>query len=229
MNSRSFFIGFILIAVLQLLSAFVGWPVVNAISKCLLLPTLAGYYWLSVDSRSNVFLAALFFCWLGDILLIFPEYFLGGLAAFLTGHIAYIFSYRQHQWEDNSRELLVPQKIRFSLPVALTGTGLVVVLYPVLGGLKLPVLLYAMVIVVMVMTALFRYGRTGSSSFWLVFGGAVLFMASDSILAVNKFLAPTSYGQFWIMITYMAAQLMIVTGIVRHQPSTCVNSGTWNP
>ena len=80
----------------------------------------------------------------------------------------------------------------------------------------MPVALYGVTIVVMVMTALFRYGRTIPNSFWLVFGGAALFMLSDSILAINKFLTPVSYASFWIMLTYMSAQLMIVVGISRH-------------
>jgi uncharacterized membrane protein YhhN len=149
--------------------------------------------------------------------LIFPDLFVFGLSAFLMGHVMYILSYRQHRWEDASRGLLVTQMIRFSLPVVLAGTGLVVVLFPALGGMQIPVLVYAIVIVVMVMTALFRYGRTNSSSFWLIFGGALLFMASDSVLAINKFLSIVPNAELWIMTTYMTAQFMIVAGTVRHK------------
>ena len=112
---------------------------------------------------------------------------------------------------------MVTQKVRFSLPIVLAGTGLVVVLMPALGSLQIPVLVYGLVIVLMVMTALFRYGRTSPASFWLVFGGAILFMISDGTLSVNKFLAPVPYASFCIMLTYIAAQFMIVRGIVLHR------------
>lgn len=216
-KGRTLIILYLVAAAIQLLSPPMGWELGHTISKALLLPLLAGYYVQGAEMRSTPLLAALFFCWLGDILLIFPDLFVFGLSAFLMGHVMYILSYRQHRWEDASRGLLLTQMIRFSLPVVLAGTGLVVVLFPALGGMQIPVLVYAIVIVVMVMTALFRYGRTNSSSFWLIFGGALLFMASDSVLAINKFLSIVPNAELWIMTTYMTAQFMIVAGTVRHK------------
>lgn len=204
-------------AAVQLAASIAEWKLADDVSKCLLLPCLAGYCLQSSQVRSTAFLAALFFCWLGDVLLIFPDLFVFGLAAFLMGHVLYFISYRQYQWEDRSGELMGTQKIRFSLPIVLAGTGLVVVLLPNLGSLQIPVLVYGVVIVLMVMTALFRYGRTTSESFWLVFGGAVLFMISDGTLSVNKFLMPVPLASFWIMLTYIGAQFMIVRGIVLHR------------
>ena len=86
-----------------------------------------------------------------------------------------------------------------------------------LGPLRLPVVLYAMVLVLMVLAALYRYGRTVPTSFVLVAAGAGLFMVSDSLLAINKFLTPLVGAGFWIMLTYCAAQLSIVAGLLAHQ------------
>jgi uncharacterized membrane protein YhhN len=216
MKRNTFLVLFFSAAVLQLVAGLMDWKVAHDVSKVLLLPSLVGYYLKKTAVRSAAFLAALLFCWLGDLLLLSSNMFVFGLAAFLIGHLLYFISYRQHQWEDRSGELLVPQKIRFSLPIVLAGTGLVVVLFPTLGSLQIPVLVYGVVIVLMVMTALFRYGRTTSESFWLVFAGAALFMISDGILSVNRFLTPVPYPSFWIMLTYMSAQFMIVRGIVLH-------------
>jgi uncharacterized membrane protein YhhN len=144
-------------------------------------------------------------------------FFMMGLLAFLIGHILYIFTYRQHQSGDPEKGLLSTQKIRYSFPVILAGTGLIVILFPTLRGLKLPVLVYSVAIMIMVITALFRYGRTNTDSFWLVFGGSVLFMISDSILALNKFYSPIPLAGFLIMLTYSAAQYLIVKGIIRHR------------
>jgi uncharacterized membrane protein YhhN len=108
------------------------------------------------------------------------------------------------------------QRVRLAFPIVLAGTGLVVILYSKLGDLQIPVIVYAAVITTMVLTALFRYGRTSNSSFWQVFIGAVLFMISDSILAINKFLDPITNAGLYIMITYVAAQFLIVHGILKH-------------
>jgi uncharacterized membrane protein YhhN len=217
MSKRFFLILFIAAAAVHLVAGFLNLTVVQDISKAMLLPALAGFYLSKTAVPSTAFLAALFFCWLGDVILIWPQMFIGGVAAFLVGHVLYIIAYRQHREEDRSGELLPTQKMRFSLPIILAGTGLIVVLFPGLGSMKLPLILYGITIVVMVMTALFRFGRTTPDSFWLVFVGAGLFMISDSVLAINKFLFPVSYASFWIMLTYMSAQLMIVAGIARHR------------
>jgi len=219
MSTRFFLTLFIAAAVTQLATSLLGLQVADNVSKCFLLPALCGYY-LSSGQRSLPFILALAFCCIGDILLIFhgqgEMFFMGGLTAFLSGHILYILAYRQHRTGDPATGLLATQKVRFSLPVALAGTGLYVVVLPALGSLKTPVLVYAVVIVVMVMTALFRHGRTSASSFWLVFSGAVLFMVSDSILALNKFLGSIPNADFYIMLTYIGAQFLIVEGVRRH-------------
>lgn len=211
---------YFMVSATQLVAQVIDWPNVLIVSKVLIVPSLLALYFAAANLRAPVVIIALLFCWAGDIALIFQGadnlYFMAGLGAFLAGHVLYIFAYRSHRTPTTDGALMIPQQIRFSLPIVLAGTGLVVVLYPHLGGLRLPVMVYALAIMLMVMNALFRFGRTGSMSFWLVFTGAITFMASDSILAINKFLSPVSNGGFWIMLTYMGAQLMIVTGLAKH-------------
>lgn len=170
-------------------------------------------------SRSLI-LAIVFSC-AGDTLLMLQnsnaDFFMFGLAAFLVAHIFFILTYRQHRTDDTASELQGLQKIRYAFPIILSGTGLVVILYNRLGGMKFPVLVYAAVLTTMVVSALFRFGRTNASSFGMVFGGAILFMISDSLIAINKFLEPLPMAGFWIMITYIAAQYLIVTGLSKHK------------
>jgi uncharacterized membrane protein YhhN len=97
------------------------------------------------------------------------------------------------------------------------GTGLVTILYPVLGDLKIPVMVYALVLTVMVLQSIFRYGFTSSASFWNVCIGALFFLASDSLLAINKFLQPLPSASLLIMVTYMVAQYSITVGAISHQ------------
>ena len=107
-----------------------------------------------------------------------------------------------------------------ALPIILAGTGLVVILYPVLGELRVPVIIYALVLIVMVLKSLFRYRRTSARSFILVVTGAVLFMISDSVLAINKFLQPVGGAAYLIMGTYIVAQWLIIQGLIHHTTAT---------
>lgn len=193
-------------------------PTLNFVVKPMIMISLAAYYLVNAKQRSTLFLIAMLFCWLGDVLLLFePElFFMGGLVAFLTGHVLYILCYQQMRSDASPNILLGPQKVRFALPIVLAGTGLVVVLYPVLGNLKIPVMIYALVITVMALQALFRFGYTSNKSFALIFVGAILFMISDSLLAINKFLMPIQFASVYIMTTYMVAQYLIVEGVMAH-------------
>jgi uncharacterized membrane protein YhhN len=191
------------------------------VSKPLIVISLLSYYLLSVNSRQNTFIAALFFCWLGDVFLMIEgeRYFMLGLSAFLIGHMLYIASYRALRVKNISEGLLNTQKVRFSLPIILAGTGLVSILYSHLGALKIPVMIYALVLTVMVLQALFRFGFTSSKSFSLVFIGALFFMISDSLLAINKFMNPIPHASAIVMFTYILAQFLIVQGSIVHHDS----------
>lgn len=188
------------------------------VSKPLIMISLALYYAVAspFEKCSRALLLAIVFSLAGDVLLLDGNYFVSGLIAFMAAHIMYILAYRQHCGEEAENPLKGIQRIRLAFPIILAGTGLVVVLYPSLNELKFPVILYSIVLVLMVLNALFRYGHTTAASYWMVFSGAVLFMISDSLLAINAFLEPVAYGRLWVMITYMAAQFLIVTGLMRH-------------
>lgn len=216
---------FLIVSAGEIISTLVDSPMVHIICKPAIMVLLALYYCTVQRSRQQtivpVLVLAIVFSCAGDVLLMFqlsnPNYFMFGLAAFLVAHVLYIFAYQQHQNESSGGELQGVQRIRFALPILLSGTGLIVILYPHLGDLKIPVLLYAGVLTYMVLVALFRFGRTSAGSFAMVFGGAILFMISDSLLAVNKFLEPISGGNFWIMSTYISAQFLIVKGLLGHR------------
>ncbi len=220
---RAALILFFIVSVGELVSNLIVVHELHVLCKPLLLISLLFYYVVSVSraERSGVVLLALSFSWLGDILLLFqaaqPILFMLGLIAFLMAHIFYILAYRQHQYNHTTEALKGIQKLRFSFPIILAGTGLMVVLCPVLGSLRIPVIIYALVMMVMALHALFRYGATTTISFWMVLIGALLFMISDSILALNKFLQPVAYGGFWIMLTYISAQILLVEGLLRHK------------
>jgi uncharacterized membrane protein YhhN len=196
---------------------------IEPITKSLLMPTLLVYFITSGIKKSNIYwlvISALAMSWLGDILLIFqnqkPIFFIAGLLSFLIAHLIYTYLYSKAKWDIPVNPLLRSQKLRHGLILSLTGLALVYILLPGLGDMKVPVMVYAAVLVTMVISALLRYGYTSMKSFGLVFGGAILFMISDSLLAIDKFREPIPLSGVWIMLTYCLAQFLIVEGIKNH-------------
>jgi uncharacterized membrane protein YhhN len=51
----------------------------------------------------------------------------------------------------------------------------------------------------------------------LVFTGAILFMVSDSLIAITKFLSGFDLAGLAIMSTYMGAQFLIIEGLLAHR------------
>jgi uncharacterized membrane protein YhhN len=183
---------------------------------------LAGHYLQQVKpgNRSVSILFALGFSFLGDTFLMYehlnPMYFMLGLGSFLIAHITYIIVYKHHVHQSNGDELMGLHRVRLAFPIILAGSGLLIVLFPHLGEFKLPTVIYSVILILMVLNALFRYNRTSSESFWLVFSGALLFMVSDSLLALNKFLMPIPLGGITVIVFYIAAQFLIIEGLLRH-------------
>jgi uncharacterized membrane protein YhhN len=105
--------------------------------------------------------------------------------------------------------------IWFLLPLLLYGAGVIYYLQRDLGEMLMPVTLYTFVILVMVTGAINRLKKVNSTSFWLVLTGAILFLISDSALAINKFGHPFGGSSIVIMSTYLLAQYLIITGYIR--------------
>ena len=89
-------------------------------------------------------------------------------------------------------------------------------IYPGLGDLLVPVLIYALVLLGMGVWAHKRRGATSTASFKLVALGAILFVVSDGLIAVNKFAYPIPAERILIMSIYMTAQYLIVQGLIQH-------------
>jgi uncharacterized membrane protein YhhN len=103
-----------------------------------------------------------------------------------------------------------------ALPYLAVLVGLLVVLWDHLGDLRLPVSVYAAVIVAMAVLA------TGVNRTVAV--GAVLFVASDALIALDSVagLVRLPAHGFWVMLTYLGAQALIARGVQQHlhRPAT---------
>jgi len=158
---------------------------------------------------------ALVFSWAGDVLLMFEltnsNFFIFGLVAFLIAHIFYILFYENVIRKDGIRK-----NYWWFLPIIIYYVTLIYLLSPHLGDMKLPVRIYGIVISYMLIKALQTGGIKNLGAATLMIAGAVLFIASDSILAINKFYESFEYAGIAIMLTYGIAQLLITLGAVRY-------------
>lgn len=166
---------------------------------------------LHVRARNFIF-AAIIFSWGGDVLLLFPHYFVPGLISFLTAHLLYTAFFIQVKPKPRP----TPAGVIMALLVIVYAAALVTWLAPYLGGLKPAVTVYATVIAVMLLSSLRAFGLRGGRTGMLCVGGAALFVISDSILAVEKFHTAFPGSGMAVMLTYGIAQWMIVEGSIRH-------------
>jgi uncharacterized membrane protein YhhN len=160
---------------------------------------------------------ALLGSWLGDVLLMFPGqgFFMAGLSSFLIAHIIYTLVFG----EGKPMQRLLQTHSPTWIVLGFVPAGLLLgYLWPHLPpAMRLPVGIYALVISMMMLSALSRQGRVPETSFRMVALGAILFVVSDAILALNRFAQEAltiPKASFWVMATYLSAQYLIVQGVL---------------
>jgi len=193
----------------------------NFTKPVLLISLLAWVGYFAVQKGLTKFskwlIVGLVFCLGGDVFLIFQEqdsmWFSLGLGSFLLGHIAYSIAFTRTHRHDHEVALL-KQKGWLLVLVAGYAVYFFSRISPSLGAMVAPVMLYTIVISVMVLLALNRYGKVCNRSFWPIAIGAAIFVVSDSVLAWNKFVSPLEFSHVYIMATYGMAQFLIALGSV---------------
>lgn len=211
-NGFNIILLFWIVATIQLVSILLDYKTGIRLSKPLLIPVLMlpVIFNTSVHAtRKKMMILALLFSWAGDIFLMLPGigYFIPGLIGFLFAHISYILYF--YGIKDPSAPLPKQSPIIFAAILGFAAI-LLFILFPHLGELKIPVLLYTLVICCMLLAAIYisPFTRQGAGRFFIM--GALFFVCSDSLLAFNKFYQPFSGAAFSIMLTYCIAQFLIV-------------------
>lgn len=215
MKNQSLVVLFFLLLVMNMIGSEVGNVLLQYLSKPLLMPVLALFFVTNTGKSPSPLtkwvLAALFFSWAGDVLLMFqdkiPDFFLFGLSAFLLAHIFYITFFHSIRIKEG-----IKGKLILLLPVALYYGVLIFWLSPYLGDMKMPVVIYGLIISFMLMLALHMPFVRNNEAGKLLVTGALLFVLSDSVLAINKFYRPFQFAGIAIMLTYGLAQYFIVKG-----------------
>lgn len=195
--------------------------------KPLLMPVLMFWYYKQTKLKTSfdkIILVSLFFSWWGDNFLMPAIFktdinFLLGLASFLIAHLLYVAGFVK---TNISKPALLKKKPYLVLPFILFGVGLIAYLsnvnHPSFREMKIPVIIYASVIMIMVISALNRKNRVINQSFKLVYIGALLFMVSDSFIALSRFTYQFENNDFIarlsIMVLYTVGQYLIAKGCV---------------
>jgi alkenylglycerophosphocholine hydrolase len=214
--SYFFFFLALVVAILDWIAVAKKWKRIEYFAKpATMLALLA---WLGVNSGFQGpmlwFALGLLFSLGGDVFLMLPkEQFIPGLVSFLIGHICYLIGFNYTGMVLNAASLILLVVVLFTgyQVYRRVATGLQA------GGnskLKLPVLIYSIIISLMLFSALTTLIRSDWRIFAAVFAstGALLFFISDTTLALNKFVAPIPNGRVIVMVTYHLGQILIALG-----------------
>lgn len=212
-------IGFALvIAAINWLAVAKKWVKIKYITKPVV--PLALIFWLILNGGFQgqliFFVIGLIFSLVGDIFLMLPnEKFVAALVSFLFAHIAFILGF-----SSGIPNFSAPGLILFIL----VGLNAFEIYRRISNGLRsrgqesfiTPVLIYAIVISLMLVSALLT--MVGPNSEWnpfpsmMVSFGALFFVFSDTLLAWNKFVNPIKYGDIFVIVTYHLALITITLG-----------------
>jgi uncharacterized membrane protein YhhN len=165
------------------------------------------------SSYGRAVLAALVLCLLGDLLLL-PDRtgpaFIGGLASFLGGHVAFSVAF-----------------VALDPDWAWTGAAAVALALPVVGALRwlgphlqgrLRVAVPIYVVAIGAMVAL-AAGAARSAGPWWVGPAAILFFLSDLAVARQRFVQRDWRNRLWGLPLYYAAQLLFALSILDYSPN----------
>lgn len=198
---------FFMVSLLDLFAIYQGNKALVFIAKSLIIPTLLViYYWSSSQKNTSVTLA-LAFSFLGDVLLLQEDtkYFIYGILSFLIAQLAY--SYR---FKSGFKYLNKPIWLIFIAYYL----GIMLFMGPRLGSFLIPMGVYGLVLSVMGISATGMYKMTKDISFLI---GAVLFIISDSCIAISMFIFPEQNWGILIMSTYIVAQYFLIKAVLRDE------------
>lgn len=213
-----FLIGFAVVAVVHLFLNGADATPWDSISKCLLAPLLMA--WVIEQRGPRLLVAALGFCFLGDLLLELDDLFVAGMAAFAAAHICFI-------WFFVERGALGALRRRPAIAAVYLIAGAVVVAWAWSGldaGLRPIIPIYALLLIGTASTSLAVDLRAGV--------GGALFLVSDGIIALaeaGRFDPEATLTGLAIMVLYIAAILLLTAGILDKEHRTVAAGPGFDP
>ena len=208
------------LAVVDWIAVEKNWKIVEYIAKPATMLAILLWIGLIAGFGGSMlwFTIGVTFCLLGDIFLMIPrDLFIFGLLAFLVGQVCYVIGLSN----------VGPYLNLWGMFLAIILGIYVGWLYPRVATslsekgkarLKIPVLIYAIVISLMVYSALMTFSRPGWTAAAALSAsvGAVLFYISDSVLAWDRFVNPISHARLRTMVFYHLGVTGIILGAILH-------------
>lgn len=223
-NPQLLLILYIILAIIEIIGDITEFRPIIYVTKPLLMPVLMLWFFALTPNKTSKFkkiiVVSIIASFFGDTFLLFVEqneiFFLLGLGSFLVGQVLYGWAFIL-----NIKAAKTKGDIRLNILFAIAFGAfyflLMNLLFPSLGEFLVPVLVYGLAICFMGLTAAYRYNKVSMKSYFLILSGAMTFVVSDSLIALDKFFFPGGfpYAQALIMITYCSAQYLIVKGCAK--------------
>jgi uncharacterized membrane protein YhhN len=197
------------VSVVYLVTLFFKYGLFQAILKCCLVPLVLAVYIFGAEKILLPIVLALVFGWVGDVLLLKDSafrFFILGLVSFLIVHICYIIAMYEFARPFHITVLVI------SIAVGACIGFLLFKIFRPTAEMKIPIIAYETTIIIMAIFALQLFLAQDFSFGVFVLAGSLCFLVSDSTLAYDTFRKKLKYGAFIIMLTYIAAQLLITLG-----------------
>ena len=212
MNKILPLIAFVLFCIIDFLGIYLEKQMMINFAKPMLMVTLFWYYYSNTKTVNKYFVLGLFFSFFGDVLLLGSGelYFIFGLVFFLIAHIFYIIMVFKILKNTNPKEFLIA-----CIPFLILFFVLMNVLYEGLGTMRIPVIVYALTISFFGVVSLVLFLQTKTKTSLLLLIGVLIFITSDTVLALNLFYEKQSFYPLLIMMTYVLAQYLICRFVLK--------------
>lgn len=204
----------------ELFALFFQMPQMQIFTKPSLMLILIFWFWANTRSLGSLkywIISALIFSWFGDVFLLFEKqykiFFIFGLTSFLLAHLCYIVYFYQIR---KMNAIKFSPKILISLAVLIYVVSLFSLLAPKLNSLQFPVLFYSLTLAAMLLTSFHAFDVKKHSFAKLCIAGTLLFVVSDSLLAINRFYQTFEFANILVMLTYAVAQFLITIGALEN-------------
>ncbi|WNW02084.1 lysoplasmalogenase [Tenacibaculum sp. HL-MS23] len=201
---------FLLVVIIDVYAVIIQDKSLEMIFKPLLMTTLVIVYLLSVKKPNFWLVSALFFSFWGDVFLLDKtNYFVFGLASFLIAHVLYIKMISKFLAKKSIVKIL-----KAAVIFVLLFLGVLYLIKDNLGEMLVPVIIYGIAISGFGTCALLNYQQEKSlANLWLLLG-AILFIVSDSLIALNNFYSPIYFLDFLIVVLYIVSQYFICKALI---------------
>jgi len=213
--TKVFLVLFFIVSIGDLLNVWFELPY-RHLTKSLIIPMLILYFIASSPKVKSFypFVLALFFAWLGDVFLLFSgtKFFLLGLGCFLIMQGIYSFIFLKERDSQPGKSLITAMMLGFF------SIGFNYYLWPFTTEIRVTVIVYSIAIAIMAYAGISRGKSLHGYNF--VFIGVILFVISDTVLAINSFADGIWNGGPIVMLTYILAQFFIVEGYSKHLRSS---------